>query len=87
MTPEELRKYTPTGDLVGFPKEIIARMLECQAEQGNKKDISVFEENRTSYDKGFLWNRTEEGSMFWDKVIDKRKFYLFFEKYPIEEIK
>lgn len=34
------------GQLEGFPKEIVERMLECQVEQGNSRDVSIFEENR-----------------------------------------
>ena len=32
------------GDLKGFPREIVHLMLKHQIEQGNKEDISVFEE-------------------------------------------
>ena len=39
----DLENYIPKGELEGFPKEIIIRMLECQEEQGNPRDISVFE--------------------------------------------
>ena len=45
MTTEELENYKPKR--IGFPKEIIARMLECQEEQYNKIDVSVFEKDRT----------------------------------------
>ena len=43
MTTKELENYEPKGQLEGFPKEIIARMLDCQEEQGNKRDVTVFE--------------------------------------------
>lgn len=80
----DLENYIPKGDLIGFPKEIIARMLECQVEQGNKIDVSVFErENCNSIMKGgFYWYDTKEGSEFWDEVIIKKDFALFFERYP-----
>ena len=82
-----LENYVPKGDLIGFPKEIIARMLDCQEEQGNKIDISVFEENKF-YGKaegGFDWNKTKEAELFWFKVITEKNFNLFFEKYPKKE--
>ena len=84
MTTKELENYEPKGQLEGFPKEIIARMLECQEEQGNKRDVTVFEILiRTSADLyGFSWNKTKEGYEFWYEVIDKKDFNLFFEKYP-----
>jgi hypothetical protein len=87
MTKEELENYEPKGDLTGFPKEIINRMLDCQEEQGNKKDISVFENNiRASiYDNGFAWEKTKEKHDFWDKVITEKNFDVFFEKYPKQD--
>ena len=45
MKREELENYIPKGKLEGFPKEIIARMLDCQEEQGNPRDVTVFEKN------------------------------------------
>ena len=46
MKIEELENYEPKGELEGFPKEIISRMLDCQEEQGNPRDVSVFERDR-----------------------------------------
>lgn len=79
-----LENYTPKGDLKGFPKEIIARMLDYQEEQGNLRDVSVFERDRKEghYVGGFEWNETKEGWSFWNDVIDNDNFNLFFEKYP-----
>lgn len=84
MTKEELKNYSPKGELEGFPKEIIARMLECQKEQGNTKDISVFERQCAAgcFNKGFTWDKTKEGDIFWLEVIGAKNFNLFFEKYP-----
>ena len=77
-----LENYVPKEQLTGFPKEIIALMLNYQEKQGNKRDVSVFEENRTSYCTGFVWNKTKEGHWFWDEVIREKNFNLFFKKYP-----
>ena len=84
MTTKEFENYEPKGQLIGFPKEIIARMLECQEEQGNKKDIEVFEKQRTVRwsHKGFDWDGTKEGWYFWGDVINNKNFNHFFEKYP-----
>ena len=72
------------GELKGFPQEIVERMLECQVEQGNKRDVPIFEEelNIDDGDGGFFWNDTEEGGKFWHDIIINRKFDLFFKKYP-----
>ena len=82
MTTEELENYVPKGELTGFPKEIIARMLDCQVEQGYKNNILVFEKSRSS---GFSWNKTKEGCNFWFNVIKGKNFNLFFKRYPKKE--
>ena len=72
------------GQLEEFPSEIVERMLKYQVEQGNKKDVSVFE-NILGADKhfgGFDWADTIEGVTWWSKVIDGKNFNTFFEKYP-----
>ena len=72
------------GQLEGFPREIVERMLECQVEQGNPKDVAVFEVNRIAgrEDKGFTWFLTSEGNDFWVDVLGSAKFNTFFKKYP-----
>ena len=82
-----LENYEPKGQLIGFPKEIIARMLDYQEEQGNPRDISVFEKqfDADQDDKGFTWNETKEKFDFWEQVIHVKNFNLFFEKYPKQD--
>lgn len=83
----DLENYTPKGDLIGFPKEIIARMLDCQEEQGNLRDVSIFESSKSTdlEPGGFDWHRTKEKGSFWYKVIDDKNFDIFFEKYPKQD--
>ena len=72
------------GQLKGFPQEVVEKMLERQVEQGNKRDLSVFEVCYNS-DKnmgGFDWVATIEGDDFWGNVIHGENFSLFFERYP-----
>lgn len=70
-----------------FPKEVIEKMLERQVEQGNKRDVTVFEKSEweIKLDGGFDWDKTIEGDEFWREVIDEKNFALFFEKYPKQE--
>ena len=67
------------GQLKDFPKEVVERMLECQAEQGNDIDVQIFEDDRTAsaINGGFDWKKTIEGSEFWIKVIFYRDFSVF----------
>ena len=72
------------GQLQGFPPEVVEKMLERQVEQGNKRDVSVFEgwSCQSKDNGGFRWSDTIEGSNFWMQVIDKKDFRLFFREYP-----
>lgn len=72
------------GQLKGFPKEIVERMLECQVEQGNPRDVSIFERypNADQHSGGFNWRDTIEGDDWWSKIIYDKNFDIFFLKYP-----
>lgn len=72
------------GELEGFPQQIVERMLDCQVEQGNERDVSVFEDDvvASSYDGAFDWYCSIEGDDFWELVLVMRDFGVFFEWYP-----
>ena len=72
------------GDLVGFPIEVVEKMLEKQYKQNGKKDVSIFQYlNFTDVQNGgFCWEDTIEGYEFWYDVIRRKKFNVFFERYP-----
>lgn len=72
------------GQLEGFRKEIVEKMLEYQVAQGNKKDITVFEKNITASKNlgGFDWIETKDGCNFWDFVLRLERFDIFFNEYP-----
>lgn len=81
----DLNNYKHKGELVGFPKEVIAKMLEHQKEQTGVANITVFEENISAdaKDCGFTWSVTPEGGKFWNTVLG-RDFEEFFKRYPRE---
>ncbi len=70
------------GQLKGFPQEVVERMLDYQVEQGNPRNVTVFEKNKESDSFGFYWAHTEEKHDFWYNVIVNRSFKLFFARYP-----
>lgn len=72
------------GKLKGFPKEVVEKMLERQEEQGNARDISVFEKSPMidRISGGFNWEKSIEHSAFWREVLYKKNFKIFFDKYP-----
>lgn len=75
------------GQLEGFPEEVVEKMFERQVEQGNERNVEVFESVRSAPEcwGGFNWIETNEGLDFWTKVISCRNFPLFFERYPKKE--
>lgn len=70
------------GEIAGFPQEVVEKMLERQVEQGNKIDVTVFEEDKLCISRAFYWKDSVEGHNFWHEVITERNFDVFFEKYP-----
>ena len=85
-TLSELSIYPYKGQLEGFPVEIVELMLQRQFEQTGKRDVSVFEEEKTSCKdlKGFTWEHTKELHNFWRDVISNKNFKVFYKKYPKE---
>jgi hypothetical protein len=71
-----------------LPIEIQNKMLDHQEAQGNKRDECVFIEDidAGSYGGGFDWCKTIECNIFWEEVIVKGNYELFFEKYPVQNV-
>ena len=67
---------TYKGQLEGFPIEVVEKMLHYQVEQGNKRDVTIFEANKLAAkcQQGFEWTDTPENQDFWSHVIDKKNF-------------
>jgi len=83
-------KTTYKGQLEGVPNDIVERMMDCQEEQGNKRDASVFEKFGISsdlFDGGFYWFKTKEGQAIWEYVIRKKNFQPFYEFWEKENKK
>ena len=72
------------GQLIGFPIEIVKKMIEYQVEQGNSPNVRIFQKDKFQNNQhgGFLWNTTVEGYNFWYQVIAQCDFDMFFKKYP-----
>lgn len=87
MTEIKVTEKDLTGDIAGFPIEVVRKMVEEQVRQGNKADVSIFQEcaNRDKKHGGFEWEETEDGFEFWDMVVLYKEFDEFFEKYPKQE--
>lgn len=72
------------GQILGFPMPVIKAMLSEQKQQGNDFRIDIFEvvKTRGKNGGGFDWQETQEGQLFWDAVIEREDFDVFFERYP-----
>ncbi len=75
---------TYKGKIEDFPPEIVADMLFYQVMQGSPLNVEIFENNPSAgrSKNGFTWSETNEGHNFWQRVIDSRRFYEYFRKYP-----
>lgn len=84
VKPEDL-----TGDIKGFPIELVQWMVDQQVAQGNKADVEVFHGNRwrSKLNGGFQWRKTELGLDLCREIILEKNFDLFFKHFPKQEDK
>ena len=84
MSVFEITKKHLVGNLEGFPIEVVERMVYEQISQRQKPNPTVFaiKKNAAPAEGGFSWAATEDGYSFWEKVITKKDWDLFFSKYP-----
>jgi len=66
-----------------LPIEIQERMLQCQEIENGFRDANVF---KTSISDGFSWMDTVEKQDFWESILLKSNFDIFFERYPQEMV-
>lgn len=71
------------GAIKGFPLEVVQKMVELTI----KEEHTVIEEAlkiiRNTPWNGFTWAETDEGNLFWYKVIDRHEWWRFYERYPV----
>lgn len=65
------------GQIDWLPDFIGEELMNQQELQGNKRDISVFEKNKSDSVIGFSWYETEQGVDFWDRVLIDKDINLF----------
>jgi len=74
------------GDIKGFPQHVVDAMLDEQERQGNKRDVTVFEECKHSdlSDGGFNWSESALGWAVWQDIINNRQLQLIEQAKPQE---
>lgn len=77
-------KTIPTG-LKCFDLEILELMLLRQKQQDNPCNLQVFLNNPRAgkNNNGFDWNKTPEGHGFWEQILLRNNFSLFYDTYKI----
>lgn len=80
----EVTKRHLVGEIADFPMEVVERMVYEQVSQRQKPNPTVFaiKKSAAPSEGGFAWAATEDGFIFWEKVIRKKDWDLFFSKYP-----
>ena len=71
------------GEIKDFPIEVVQEMVNEQVMQGNKANVEVFQE-RVHVGRicgGFDWVASFMGATFWEDVLWRNKFDIFFQKY------
>lgn len=71
-----------TGDIKGFPIEIVQEMVNRSVRQGVLDATTALASLKRARDGAFSWNMEQEGYDFWEQVIRYRNFDLFFQRYP-----
>jgi hypothetical protein len=71
------------GEIAGYPIEIIQAAVNRSVEQGNDAN-RVIQSLQFSVGAGFSWSDTPEGHRFWSQIMVRRRFDLFFQRYPRE---
>lgn len=80
----KITKKHLVGDISDFPIEIVEKMVSEQVKQGNLPNPTIFALKKTaSYcEGGFTWDATKDSHYFWEDVIRRKNFDVFFSKYP-----
>lgn len=78
------------GSITEFPIEVVQKMVERSTEQERWFDdvgMRTFQVNVSSSGRGgFNWGASPEGYSFWSRVIEHKRFDLFFARYPCKYI-
>ena len=84
MSVFEITKSHLVGEIEDFPIEVVERMVYEQVSQRQPINPTAFAIQKSAgpSDGGFSWAASKDGYAFWEKVITKKDFDLFFSKYP-----
>lgn len=71
------------GAIKGFPLEVVQKMVELTIKEEHTVIEEALKTLRNTPWSGFTWAETDEGNLFWYKVIDRHEWWRFYERYPV----
>lgn len=76
MAYKEERAKNKINRIKHFPNEVVKLMIQRQYEQQGIRDITVFQRDEfaNASERGFDWEDTPEGQLFWQRIILNEDF-------------
>lgn len=71
------------GAIKNFPLEVVQKMVELTIKEEHTNAEGALEILCKTPWSGFTWEETDEGHLFWYKVIDHHEWWRFYERYPV----
>lgn len=79
----KINKDDVYGAIKGFPLEIVQKMVELTMKENHTTIEEALKILRNSLWDGFTWTETNEGGLFWFKVIAHHEWWRFYKRYPV----
>lgn len=71
------------GAIKGFPLEVVQKMVELTIKEKHTDIEGALKILRNTSWSGFTWSETDEGNLFWYKVIHQHEWWRFYERYQL----
>lgn len=79
----KINKDDVYGAIKDFPLEVVQKMVELTMKEEHVDIEDALKILRNNPQNGFTWSVTDEGNIFWYKVIDYHEWWRFYERYPV----
>lgn len=71
------------GAIKGFPLEVVQKMVELTIKEKHTDIEGALKILCKTPWNGFTWSETDEGNLFWYRVINSHEWWIFYERYPV----
>lgn len=79
----KINKDDIRGAIEGFPLEVVQKMIDLTIKEEHTDVEGALKILCKTPWSGFTWSKTDEGNLFWYKVIDSHEWWRFYERYPV----